>query len=219
MALKTVVGKDAFAELSEELQGFYKEDGESYILDVDGVDDHPTVKGLKSKVDELMGETKAEREKRKAIEKAQEEAERKAAEEKGEFKSLWEKTQAELEKERENARNYQQRIQQRELESEAAKLAGTLTRDTKRAELLKKEVMQFARYTDEGVKFEAGGVEIAPEQLLGRLKEDFPFLVDGSGATGGGANGGGSGGAVKGNMGGDKAARLAAIKAKHPELS
>lgn len=143
----------------------------------------------------LLDETKSAKQRAAELEQAQTEAERKSAEEKGEFKSLWEKTQAELERERETARTFQQKIQQRDMESEALKIAASLTRDNKRAELLKKEIMQHARYSEEGVKFELAGIEIKPDQLAARLKEDYPFLVDGSGSTGGGASGGSSGGA------------------------
>lgn len=166
--------------------------------------------GLKSKVSELLGETKAEREKRQALEQAQAEAEEQRQKEKGEFKSLYEKTQAELEAERENARKFRQTVQQKELESAAANLASQLTRDSKRAELLKKEALQFAVYTDEGIKFEIGGVEMPQDKVIEKMRADYDFLVDGSQATGGGAPGSKSGGAaVKGKADGTKAERAA----------
>ncbi|MDX1464487.1 MAG: hypothetical protein R3215_02135 [Halomonas sp.] len=167
--------------------------------------------GLKSKVSELLGETKAEREKRQALEQAQQQAEEERQKEKGEFKSLYEKTQSELEAERENARKFRQTIQQKELESAASSLAGQLSRDSKRAELLKKEALQFAVYTDEGVKFEVGGVEMPAEKLMEKMREDYDFLVDGSQATGGGAPGSrtGSGAAPVGKLDGTKAERAA----------
>lgn len=172
--------------------------------------------GLKSKVSELLGETKAEREKRVALEQAQQEAEEERQKEKGEFKSLYEKTQADLEAERENARKFRQTIQQKELESAAGQIAGQLSRDAKRAELLKKEAMQFAVYTDEGVKFEVGGVEMPAEKLIEKMSEDYDFLVDGSQASGGGAPGSrnGSGAAPKGKPDGTKAERAEYFKQK-----
>lgn len=167
--------------------------------------------GLKSKVSELLGETKAEREKRQALEQAQQQADEERQKEKGEFKSLYEKAQADLEAERENARKFRQTIQQKELESAAASIAGQLSRDSKRAELLKKEAMQYAVYTDNGVTFEIGGVEVSADKLIEKMTEDYDFLVDGSQASGGGAPGSrnGSGAATKGKPDGTKAERAA----------
>lgn len=155
------------------------------------------VAGLKRKNEELLGETKTERERRLELERLQSEAEEARQKEKGEFRELYEKTQAELEKEREQGRTFRQTIQQKELDSAAMRIAGQLTKDMKRAELLKKEAMQFARFIDDGVVFEVGGVQIDQAKLIEKLSADYPFLVDGSGATGGGASGGSSGGATK----------------------
>ena len=146
--------------------------------------------GLKAKRDELLGLHAKDKERLSELEKAQQEAEEARQREKGEFKSLYEKTQAELETERENARKFRQQIQQKELEGAANALVTELTRDNKRAELLRKEALQFAKYTDEGVKFEVGGVEVDAAKLKEKLSADYPFLVDGSQASGGGAQGG-----------------------------
>jgi DNA repair exonuclease SbcCD ATPase subunit len=146
--------------------------------------------GLKAKRDELLGLHAKDKERLTELEKAQQEAEEARQREKGEFKSLYEKTQSELEAERENARKFRQQIQQKELEGAANALVTELTRDNKRAELLRKEALQFAKYTDEGVKFEVGGVEVDAAKLKEKLSADYPFLVDGSQASGGGAQGG-----------------------------
>lgn len=146
--------------------------------------------GLKSKRDELLGVHAKDKERLAELEQAQKEAEDARQREKGEFKSLYEKTQQELEQERENARKFRQEIQSKELESAANNLVSDLTRDSKRAELLKKEAMQFAKYTENGVVYEVGGVEVKAEKLKEQLASDYPFLVDGSGASGGGAQGG-----------------------------
>lgn len=146
--------------------------------------------GLKAKRDELLGLHAKDKERLTELEKAQQEAEEARQREKGEFKSLYEKTQAELEAERDNARKFRQQIQQKELEGAANALVTELTRDNKRAELLRKEALQFAKYTDEGVKFEVGGVEVDAAKLKQKLSDDYPFLVDGSQASGGGAQGG-----------------------------
>ena len=148
------------------------------------------VAGLKAKRDELLGLHSKDKERLAELEKAQQEAEENRQREKGEFKTLYEKTQQELEQERENARKFRQAIQEKELESSANSLVSELTRDSKRAELLKKEALQFAKYTENGVEFEVGGVPVEAAKLKEKLASDYPFLVDGSGASGGGAQGG-----------------------------
>lgn len=148
------------------------------------------VAGLKAKRDELLGLHAQEKERLKELEEAQRKLEEDRLREKGEFKSLYEKTQSELEAERENARKFRQTIQEKELEQSANSLVGELTRDNKRAELLRKEAMQYAKYTDKGVVYEIGGVAVDAAKLKEKLAADYPFLVDGSGASGGGAQGG-----------------------------
>jgi len=147
------------------------------------------ITGLKAKNGELLGLHSKDKERLEALEKAAKEAETNREKEKGEFKSLYEKTQTELEAEREAARKYRGEVQSKTLESEAFKLASSLTSDTKRAELLKKEVLQYAKYTDTGVQFELGGVAVESSKLAEKLKADYPFLADGTGASGGSAQG------------------------------
>lgn len=198
MALKTSIKKDAFDELPEALQEYYKQDGENYVLDVDGVDDHPTVKGLKNKLDELMGETKSEREKRKALEQAQTEAERKAAEEKGEFEKLYKTAQEQLDAERKQAREFRDQITQRDIKASATEIARQLaSKDAKRADVLADYASRYAKFEDGEIRYEIGGVKVDASKVADHLKTEYPFLVDGSQASGGGAAGDG-GGAPKG---------------------
>ena len=51
MALKAVVTKDEHAALPDATRAFYKAEGESFILDAEGLDTHPTTKGLKTALD------------------------------------------------------------------------------------------------------------------------------------------------------------------------
>jgi hypothetical protein len=62
---------------------------------------------------------------------------------------------------------------------------------------LREQISKYARYTDDGVKFEMGGVEVDKEKITAHITENYPFLIDGSGASGGGATGGKNGGAGK----------------------
>lgn len=164
---------------------------------------------LKAHHNRLLDETKTAKQKAQELEEAQRKADEDRQKEKGEFKNLYEKTLADLEQEREQARHFRQSIQQKEVESSAYKLAGQLTKDTKRAELLAKEARQFAQHTDDGVKYVVGGMEIEPDKLIEKLREDYPFLVDGVDSSGGGATGSRGGASTKGKVDGDKAERAA----------
>lgn len=163
--------------------------------------------GIKNKNNELLGLHAKDKERLAELEKAQKDAETAREKEKGEFKSLYEKTQAELETERTNALKFRKDVQDKTLEGEAFKLATSLTSDTKRAELLTEKIKQYAKYTDTGVQFELGGVAVDGSKLAEKLRTDYPFLADGSGANGGGANGSGS------NANGGKTMKIDAFQA------
>lgn len=152
--------------------------------------------GLKSKVEELLGESKSAKQKSRELEEASAAAEEARAKEKGEFKELYEretKSKAEL---ADKFTEFQTKIQRQEISLESAKIAGQLSRDTARADLLAEKVAQLAKHTDAGVKFEIGGVEVAHDKVIAHLQEKYPFLVDASGVTGGGASNSKSGGAA-----------------------
>lgn len=194
MALKTKIKKEAFDELPEALQEYYKQDGESYVLDLDGVDDHPSVQGLKTKLEEVLGETKAEREKRKALEEAQAESERLAAEKNGEFEKLYKQRETELEQERKANREFRQKIEQQSIRTNALDIARQLaSKDAKRADVLADYASRYAKFEDGNVVFEIGGVKMDQSKVAEHLKTEYPFLVDGSQASGGGAVGDGGG--------------------------
>ena len=176
------------------------------------------VEALKAKNAELLGETKAERAKRQALEAAQTEAEEARAKEKGEFKSLYEKTLGELEKERQAAQEYRQQVTRSTLEGEAGKIAAELSRDTARAALLAEQAAKFIKPGDNGLTFEIGGVQVDRAKALDHLRASFPFLVDGSQASGGGATGG-SGGAVSQKRSAMSAADKAAYIAEHGQAA
>jgi ribosomal protein L20 len=166
--------------------------------------------GLKSKVDELLGEKKTVAQRAKELEEAQAAAEQERLKEKEEFKTLWEREQQAKKELQEKYETFSKQVQQKEVELASSSIAAELTRDTKRAELLKEQIAKFARYTDEGVKYEMGGVEVGKEKIVEHLTESYGFLIDGSQATGGGATGSkGSGAAKIGKVDGDKKDRAA----------
>lgn len=190
--LKLIV--DSLESVDEQFHKLYVEKDGKFHLQVDGVED---TAGLKNKVAELLNETKTERDKRVALEQAAKAAEEARQKEQGEFKALYEQTQSELEKERNSIREYRETIQKKELESEALKLASSLTKDTGRLNLLKKEAMGYIKMGEDGAQFEIGGIKVDADKIKAKLSEEYPFLIDGNPASGGGASGGDNGGAIK----------------------
>lgn len=146
---------------------------------------------LKSHHTKLLDETKTAKQKAAELEAAQQEAETKRQQEKGEFKELWEREQREKQELSEKFSEFQARIQKQEIIATNTKLVSELTRDTSRAELLAEKAQQFAKYTEDGVIYEMGGVKVDSDKIVNHLKEKYPFLVDGTGAVGGGATGAG----------------------------
>ena len=175
------------------------------------------VAALKKKNEELLGEKKTAAQRAEELEQERQRAEEERQREKGEFKSLYEKTQAELDAERQAARQFREQVQAKEIDGEAYKLAASLSKDTKRAELLASLARQYARYTEEGVAFEVGGIPVEPGKLAEKLRSDYPFLADGSGASGGGASGGKGGGAASKKFGEYSGSELAAIRRDSPD--
>lgn len=173
--------------------------------------------GLKNKVDELLGETKTAKQKAAELEALKAQQEEESLKQKEEFKTLYEREQLSRKELAEKYQGLEVGIKKEKTDSAAMRLAGELTKDMKRAELIKKEVLQFAKYTDDGVTFEMGGLTVDKDKVLHHIKETYPFLVDGSGATGGGAAGGNGGSASQktGNFGGTKSERQAAIASKY----
>lgn len=148
---------------------------------------------VKAKADELLSETKAERAKRKELETAQTEAERKRAEEQGEFQKLYQAEQEARRKVEADLDTYRQQVTKSTLEGEAGKIAAELARDTQRAALLSEQAAKFLKPTDDGMQYEIGGVQVDRAKVLDHLRSAYPFLVDGSQASGGGATGGNGG--------------------------
>jgi flagellar motility protein MotE (MotC chaperone) len=194
MSLKFEIEQEAFDSLDESKQALYQKHGSAYRLQVEGIDP----------ADELKEALRKEREERASakkrlseLEQLQRQQEEESLKQREEFKTLYEREQKAKAELAEKYESFAKRIQQKEIESAAVSIASELTRDTKRAELLREKISQFARYSEEGIKFEMGGVEVGREKVLSFLNDNYPFLIDGSGASGGGATGGKSGGAGK----------------------
>ena len=216
--MKFKITAEEFEKLEENLQSLYEKQGEGYQLKVEGMPAPEDVSGLKAKISELMGETKAEREKRQALEQEQQRIEEERQKEKGEFKTLYEKTLADLEKERQEAASFKQTIQQKECESLASSIAAKLTTDEKRASILKQQALSAIKYDPgKGAYIEVGGIKVEKQKFVDQMKEEYPFLVDASGASGGGAGGSGAGGGATKKFTEYSGAELVELKKKDPD--
>lgn len=157
-------------------------------------DAHKSNESMKSKMDELLTETKRAKEQRKASEEAARiEAEEKARAN-GDFEQLLKSTQEKL-NERDKAYNdLTQKIAGEKVSNQALKIASELA-DGYNAELLSEQIAKRLKYTDDGVKVLNGNGELTIS-TLDELKTEFSnndrfaALLRGTKATGGGANGG-----------------------------
>lgn len=152
--------------------------------------------GLKSKVEELLGEKKTVSQRAKELEEAQEKADQERMTEKQQFRELYEREQKAKQELAEKYEEFQSRIRKQEISLHATNVAGELTRDVSRAELLAEKASQFAKYEGDKIVFELGGVPVDREKVVEHLKSKYPFLVDGPDSSGGGATGSIRGGAA-----------------------
>lgn len=175
MALKFVV--DTLEGIDEGLHGEYEEKDGKFHLKVDGLPAQEDVGGLKSALQK-------ERDARSKAEKRISEIETESMKGKEQYKELYEK-QIELNSELQNSYSKEKR------ENFVDKLVIPLTKDPRKAKLLKNEMLQLINVEDGQVKIV--GFE-KPEDLTAHFQEEFKFLIDASQASGGGATGNDIGG-------------------------
>lgn len=149
-----------------------------------------TTKGLKANNDALLAEKKKAQEMtEQANQQARTESEEKLKA-KNDYKQLFESGQQETQKLKKQLEDMEQKNKHSTIQSQAATLAANLTKDTARAKLLQKEIGQRLTLIDNQIRVldESGQLTVSTlDELTGRIKADYPFLIDGSQATGGGA--------------------------------
>ena len=196
MSVKYVLTKEEHAALDDTLKALYKADGEGFRLDVTGTDDGKELKEALRKEREASA---AAKQKAKDLEDSNAEAERLRLEEKGKYEELWKNSEEAKGKTAKELADLKDKIANAKRTESALAIALKLTKDTGRAELLKKEALPFITHTEDGVKLNSpDGAAWTAEQLGEHLTKSYPFLVDGSQASGGGA--GGSGGGATGDL-------------------
>lgn len=199
--------------LDDGVKALYVKHGDKYRLDVAGID---PADELKSALNKERTERKEAKERLAALEKEREEGEKKRLEEKQEFEKLWRGEQESRTKLAGELDALRKSISDKERNETALKIATSLTRDTARAELLKKEALAFVVHTPDGVKIQGQDGDMTAEQLGAYLAKQYPFLVDGNQSSGGGAAPGRSGGGATKKFSDYTGAELSAIRKENP---
>lgn len=216
MALKFEIDSESFEALDDAQKALYQEHGEGYRLEVDGIDPKDELKEALRKEREERAEAKR---KLQEYETAAEKQDRDRLEKNQEWEQLTKTERERSEKLERELNEMRDAIANEKRNASAQDVIAELTRHTDKAKLLKKEAMQFITHTQEGIKINGpDGDAWDAKKLSAYLKESYPFLVDGSGATGGGATGGGhrNGGAVK-KFNEYSGAELSAIRKEDPD--
>jgi DNA repair exonuclease SbcCD ATPase subunit len=147
-------------------------------------------KGLKSKVDELLGEKKrVQQEREQAQAEAKQRAEEKAQAE-NDYKQLFESQKSEADNLRSTIEKMNADMTREKVTGQAAKIASQLTKDTGRAQLLQQQISQRLTIVDGELRVtdETGQLTVSTlDDLTGSIKSAYPFLVDGNQASGGSA--------------------------------
>lgn len=226
---------DSLEGVDETIQALYVEKDGKFVLGIEGLPQQEDVSGLKSKVQELLDEKKAEADKRKAAEEQarldREEALRKSGNVEELEKSWSEKyarREAELTGQLESTNStLQGQIRDLTVGRTATEIATTLAIPGSAKALLPHIERRLSVEQRDGkptvVVLDAAGKLSAAtlDELKAEFTNDPAFgpLIAGSKASGGGAGGAGKGGgAAKGNIGGTKEERQAAIASRFPDL-
>jgi len=86
--MKYLIDKAAFDALDPALQALYKQQGDNYVLVIEGLPQPEDTAGLKAKVEQLLAEKKTEAEKRKQAEEEARIAAEEAARKSGDTEAL-----------------------------------------------------------------------------------------------------------------------------------
>jgi hypothetical protein len=226
---------DTLDGLDDSVKSLYTEKEGKFVLGIEGLPQPEDVSGLKSKVEELLGEKKAAEKARKDAEEQARLEREEAARKSGNVEEL-EKSWSEKYNRREaelNGMLEQERgmlstqIRDLTVGRTATDIASALAIPGSAKALLPHIERRLSVEQRDGkpvvvVLDQQGKLSAATlDELKAEFANDAAFapLIAGSKASGGGASGaGGSGGAAKGKIGGTKEERQAAIASRFPDL-
>jgi hypothetical protein len=146
--------------------------------------------GLKAKNDELLAEKKrVQQEREEAKQQAALEAEKNARNE-NDDKQLFESQKEESNALRVKIDEMNGNIVRQKINSEAFKVASSLTKDAKKAQLLQEKISQRLTLVDDELRVTDASGQLTVSnlgELAEAIRSEYSFLVDGSQANGGGA--------------------------------
>jgi len=222
--------RDSLEGLDEGLHGFYEEKGGKYQLKVQGIPQGEDVSGLKAKLEELLGESKAAKAKAREAEEAAKKAEEERARKAGDVEALensWRekltKREQELLSERESLAS---QIKELTVGRAATDLSAELAVQGSAKALLPHLQARLSMDIRDGkptvVVLDANGKPSAPtlEELKAEFVNDPAFapLIVGSKASGSGASGAKPGGGAAKKFDEYTGAELSAIRKSDPAL-
>ncbi len=222
--------RDSLEGLDEGLHGFYEEKGGKYQLKVQGIPQGEDVSGLKAKLEELLGESKAAKAKAREAEEAAKKAEEERARKAGDVEALensWKekltKREQELLAEREELAG---QIKNLTVGRTATDLAAELAVQGSAKALLPHIQSRLSMDLRDGkptvVVLDANGKPSAAtlEELKAEFVNDPAFapLIVGSKASGSGASGAKPGGGAAKKFDEYTGAELSAIRKSDPAL-
>jgi hypothetical protein len=233
MGLKYLL--DTLDGLDDSVKSLYTEKDGKYVLGIEGLPQPEDVSGLKSKVEELLGEKKAAEKARKDAEDQARLEREEAARKSGNVEELerswsekYNRREAELNGTLEQERGtLSAQIRDLTVGRTATDIASALAIPGSAKALLPHIERRLSVEQRDGkpvvvVLDQQGKLSAATlDELKAEFANDTAFapLIAGSKASGGGAGGaGGGGGAAKGNIGGTKAERTAAIASRFSDL-
>ena len=226
---------DSLDGVDEAVRALYTEKDGKFVLGIEGLPQQEDVSGLKAKVDELLGEKKAAEKKAREAEEAARLEREELARKSGNVEELerswsekYNRREAELNGTLEQERTtLSTQIRDLTVGRTATDIASALAIPGSAKALLPHIERRLSVEQRDGkpvvvVLDQQGKLSAATlDELKAEFANDTAFapLIAGSKASGGGANGaGGGGGAAKGNIGGTKAERTAAIASRFSDL-
>lgn len=175
-----------------------------------------TIEALKKKSQELLGETKAEREKRREYEAKQSQIERERMEQEGQHQELAKRWQGEAEQYKSELETLRRGIANEKLSSTASKLAHEYASDAQTAKLLERFIRDELDYVDGQV---VASNHASIEEMIKSMEQSggYASLWKGKASSGGGATGQKSGGAAAKKLSDLSGTERAALASSEPE--
>jgi hypothetical protein len=204
--VKAVVTREEFGGLPEAQSSLYRESGDNYVLDIEGVESHPSVAALKTNSDAILEEKRrlksdmeAQVDQLRGEIDAHDKGKREEAEKKGQYRELYEAEQKKRTEETSLLQNRydsaMRQVDEKEVQSAASDLAhklggsdyamGLMPHISPRLKVVDIDGKRELRVVDITGAISSHTMEDLVNELKGR--SDLKPLIRGPGSTGGGA--------------------------------